>query len=164
MAQTPLMALALAMWYAADPASQQLARDQLRAFEQLVGGDCMPIESDPNTCLDANAPLPPAPALGPRVAQAPYGALAFWVEARLKAQDKASTPEMVVAAYERALTLQPELRRARWELAQYQRSVGQADVARPLLEDLAHGDAPHDKARAALQNPKQDANRAGSTP
>lgn len=161
MAQTPLMAAAQAMWYVTDATSLHLARQQLRAFEQLTGGDCVPVEADPNSCVDGSGAgsadgnstlsLPPRPSLGPKVGQAPYGPLALWIEAKLKAQDKQVPAQDVVAAYEGALILQPELRRARWELAQYQQQMGRTDVARPLLEDLAHGDAPHDKAQAELQ-------------
>jgi predicted Zn finger-like uncharacterized protein len=166
MSQTPLMAMALAMWYAQDPASSQLAADQLRAFEQLIGGDCVPVQAE---ACDPGAPVATAPApkgpvhLGPRVGQAPYGPLALWIEARLKAQDKAVPHDAVVAAYEAALTLQPELRRARWELAMYELRSGRFDVARPLLEDLAHGDGPHDKARAQLQKLVQRGAAAGGS-
>lgn len=163
-AQTPLMAAAQAMWYAADPLSQNLAREQLRAFEQLTGGDCVPVEADPNSCSDGNTVPAVGPSLGPKVGQAPYGPLALWIEARLKAQDKNAAPKDVVAAYESALTLQPELRRARWELAQFQTRVGRADVAQPLLQDLAHSDAPHDKARAELQRLTNASRSPGTAP
>jgi len=111
----------------------------------------------PTAASPASVPASPAaPTRGPvqlsaRVAKAPYGPLALWIEARLKAQDKTADHDAVVAAYEAALTLQPELRRARWELAMYELRHGRVDVARPLLEDLAHSDAPHEKANAELQ-------------
>lgn len=147
--QTPLMSAALAMWYAIDPSSQALAAQELKAFEQLSGGENMPV--NPADVADPRAQDGPgALRLKSSIAQVPYGPLALWTVARLKAQDKKQKPSAVVAAYEAALTQQPQLRRARWELAMYQLSIGQADVARPLLEDLAHSDAPHDKALAQL--------------
>lgn len=129
----------------------------LKAIEQLAGhGDgsavVPPAGVDASDAIaaggnpEAGQPQPsrdPAP-------PGPYTPLRLWAQARLYAQDGQHKEADVLAAYDAALTLQPELRRARYELAVYQLDHGHPDMARPLLEDLAHGQPPHTRAQELL--------------